>query len=53
MKGEGMWYGKKPLFEKPDDFPAIIDTGSSQISIPGKVYARLVNEWEKTFPDIT
>jgi hypothetical protein len=53
LKGEGMWYGKRPLFSVPDNYPAIIDTGSSQISIPPQVYAKLVSEWEKTFPDMT
>jgi len=48
-----MWYDKKPLFFKPNNFPAIIITGSSQISILPKVYAKLVSEWEKTFLDIT
>jgi len=53
LRGDGMWFGKKPLFSKPDDFPAIINTGSSQISILLKVYAKLVSEWDKTFLDIT
>ena len=41
LKGEGVWYDGKPLFDEDADFPAVIDTGSSDISVPKQVFKNL------------
>lgn len=44
-----MFYGEKELKSIIDNssFPAIIDTGSSTLAIPGKFFEELKKEWEK------
>jgi len=42
-----MTYGQKPMQTAGQDtsYPAIIDTGSSQLSIPPDVFDKIREEW--------
>jgi predicted aspartyl protease len=42
-----MFYGVKPMQAPGQDtsYPAIIDTGSSQLSIPPDVFEKIRDEW--------
>jgi hypothetical protein len=46
LEGQKVHYGGKPLDGTDDSYPSIIDTGTSQLSIPPKVFAALHSEWE-------
>ena len=52
LKGEGVWYDGKALFDEEADYPAVIDTGSSDLSVPKQVFKNLKKEWEKVLPDL-
>lgn len=43
LQGQGMYYGAKPMQKPGEDtsYPAIIDTGSSQLSIPPDVFEKI------------
>ena len=43
LEGQGMFYGGKPMQQPGQDtsYPAIIDTGSSQLSIPPEVFEKI------------
>merc|ERR1712124_146418 len=47
LKGEGLFYNDQVLQEPNhgETYPAIIDTGSSQMSIPPDVFESLRDEW--------
>jgi len=48
LEGQNLLYGDKELngiLEK--SFPAIIDTGSSTLGVPAKLYDELKKKWEK------
>jgi hypothetical protein len=47
LEGQGMTYGSKPMQKAGEDtsYPAIIDTGSSQLSIPPDVFEKIRAEW--------
>jgi hypothetical protein len=49
-----MFYGTKPMQKPGEDtaYPAIIDTGSSQLSIPPDVFDRIQAQWAKDLPDL-
>jgi predicted aspartyl protease len=48
-----MTYGQQQVTEEgKGEFQAIIDTGSSQLSIPPSVFASLVSKWRETLPDL-
>jgi len=48
LEGQSMFYGDKELKSIIDNssFPAIIDTGSSTLAVPGKFFESLKKEWE-------
>jgi len=48
LEGQSMFYGEKELKSIIDNssFPAIIDTGSSTLAVPGKFFEALKKEWE-------
>jgi len=58
LEAEGMTYdtgnGKGVVLQKAGGpvYPAIIDTGSSQFSIPPHVFDKLRKEWAKALPDL-
>jgi len=49
-----MTYGNGAVLQKAGGpvYPAIIDTGSSQFSIPPQVFDKLAAEWGKALPDL-
>lgn len=49
-----MYYGAKPMQKPGEDmsYPAIIDTGSSQLSIPPDVFEKIKNEWAAAVPNL-
>lgn len=54
LEGQGMYYGAKPMQKPGEDvaYPAIIDTGSSQLSIPPVVFDRIQSEWAASLPNL-
>jgi hypothetical protein len=49
-----MYYGEKPMQKPGEDtsYPAIIDTGSSQLSIPPDVFEKIRSEWATALPNL-
>lgn len=49
LEGQSLLYGKAPLKNGGSEksFPAIIDTGSSTLGVPAKMYAELKQNWLK------
>jgi predicted aspartyl protease len=49
-----MTYGDKTMQKPGEDtsYPAIIDTGSSQLSIPPDVFDKIEAEWAAALPDL-
>jgi predicted aspartyl protease len=47
-----MYYGEKAMQRPGEDtsYPAIIDTGSSQLSIPPDVFEKIKAEWAEALP---
>jgi len=41
LKGEEVWYDVKALFNEEVDYPAVIDTDSSDLSIPKHIFKNL------------
>ena len=54
LEGQGMYYGEKPLQVPGEDvsYPAIIDTGSTRLSIPPDQFAKVKNVWKKAVPNM-
>jgi saccharopepsin len=54
LEGQGMYYGDKPMQKPGEDtsYPAIIDTGSSQLSIPPDVFEKIRTEWAQALPNL-
>jgi hypothetical protein len=54
LEGQGMFYGAKPMQKPGEDtsYPAIIDTGSSQLSIPPDVFEKIRQEWASSLPNL-
>ena len=53
LEGQGMSYNGKNVGAKEDpSYPAIIDTGSSQLSVPPDVFAKIQKAWAKDLPEI-
>lgn len=54
LEGQGMFYGGKSVQEpgKETSYPAIIDTGSSQLSIPPDVFEKIRENWAKELPNL-
>jgi len=54
LEGQGMYYGAKPMQKPGEDtsYPAIIDTGSSQLSIPPDVFEKIRSEWQQALPNL-
>ena len=46
LEGQGIYYGKTP-YPLENKVAAIIDTGTSQIALPSKLFQDLKNEWTK------
>lgn len=51
MDAKNLYYGTKPLAEDKS-YPGIIDTGSSQISVPPALFEKLKAEWTRVLPNI-
>lgn len=49
-----MYYGAEPMQKPGEDvaYPAIIDTGSSQLSIPPDVFDKIQANWAKALPNL-
>lgn len=49
-----MTYGAKAMQKPGEDtsYPAIIDTGSSQLSIPPDVFEKIRQEWAQAVPEL-
>jgi len=49
-----MYYGGAAMQKPGEDtaYPAIIDTGSSQLSIPPDVFEKIRGEWNKALPNL-
>lgn len=47
LKGEGLFYNGKAMQDPATDapYPAIIDTGSSYLSVPPAIFEKLSEEW--------
>lgn len=54
LKGEGVFYDGVAIQNPESDaaYPAIIDTGSSQLSIPPNIFENLRKEWKKQAADL-
>lgn len=54
LEGQGMTYGQKSMQTAGSDtsYPAIIDTGSSQLSIPPDVFDKIREEWAQALPEL-
>jgi hypothetical protein len=54
LEGQGMYYGAQPMQKPGEDtaYPAIIDTGSSQLSIPPDVFDKIQAEWSRALPNL-
>lgn len=54
LEGQGMFYGEKPMqpTSRATSYPAIIDTGSSQLSIPPEIFSKIQAEWQKAIPNL-
>jgi saccharopepsin len=54
LEGQGMYYGSEPMQKPGEDvaYPAIIDTGSSQLSIPPDVFDKIQANWAKALPNL-
>ena len=54
LDGQNVWCDSKPIYSKDEEFsyPAIIDTGSSQISVPPQVMEKIKAEWKKVEPNL-
>ena len=52
LEGQGMYYGAQPLQVPGEDlsYPAIIDTGSTRLSIPPEQFAKVRSEWKRAVP---
>jgi hypothetical protein len=48
-----MTYGNKPFINNQTlVYPAIVDTGSSTLSIPKPIFKKLAAEWKKDIPNL-
>lgn len=54
LEGQGMFYGAEPLQIPGEDisYPAIIDTGSTRLSIPPDQFAKVRDQWKRAVPDM-
>ena len=51
LQGQEMTYGNKPFINKQTVvYPAIVDTGSSTLSIPKPIFKKLAAECKKDIP---
>ena len=46
-----MYYDSKPMYDDDFEYPAIIDSGSSQLSVPPHVMKKIRAEWKKVAGD--
>ena len=51
LEGQAMNYGETMLAQG-GQYVAIVDTGSSQIAVPPKIFEGLKENWKKTLPSI-
>lgn len=51
MNASNLYYGTRPLAEDKLYY-AIIDSGSSQIYVPPRLFDELKVEWKRTIPNI-
>lgn len=51
LEGQQVQYGGKPVDDTQGSFPAIIDTGTSQMQVPPKVFAQILEQWNKDMPN--
>lgn len=54
LEGQGMYYGADPLQVPGEDvsYPAIIDTGSTRLSIPPDQFMKVQKAWKEAVPQI-
>ena len=53
MAASNLYYGGKAIdTEETNEYPGIIDTGSSQVSVPPRLFNLLKAKWMKDLPDI-
>lgn len=54
LEGQGMYYGADPLQVPGEDvsYPAIIDTGSTRLSIPPDQFEKVKKVWQKAVPEL-
>ena len=52
LSGEGITYDQKTLMKHDKPYPAVIDTGSSQLEVPSEVYQALELYWKKDIPEL-
>lgn len=51
LSGQGLFYGEPQIGEK-GSYPAVIDTGSTIISVPSALFQSLSAKWKETVPDL-
>lgn len=53
MAASNVYYGNDAIdSEENHDYPGIIDTGSSQVSVPPGLFAKLKALWKKDLPNL-
>jgi hypothetical protein len=52
IEAKGIYYGNEEFLLSKGSFPAIIDTGSSNLGIPHQAFVFLKENWKKTVPDL-
>lgn len=54
LEGQGMYYGADPLQVPGEDvsYPAIIDTGSTRLSIPPDQFTKVLKVWKEAVPEL-
>lgn len=46
LPGQGLYYGGEQVLLETEELPAIIDTGSTLVSLPPQVFEELVQQWQ-------
>ena len=51
LSGKGLFYGT-PEIGQQGTYPAVIDTGSTVIAVPGALFSSLEGKWRETVKDL-
>ena len=51
LSGKGLYYGV-PAVGEQSTYPAVIDTGSTLIAVPSKIFQGLAQKWNDTIKDL-